>query len=83
MHPSDPRGGGTAFYDASSSTPASGVVAFDYSVWSGQTTSDLAVAGAILTGGASIADSAGNAANLALTASAANLHVKIASGWSG
>jgi len=44
VHPSDPRGGGTAFYDASSSTPASGVVAFDYSVWSGQTTSDLAVA---------------------------------------
>ena len=54
--------GGTATYDAAHSTATN--LVFNYTVQSGQNTSDLTVAGSNLNG-ATIADGAGNAANLA------------------
>ena len=69
--------GGTATYNSSASNPASGVLEFDYAVLSGQNTSDLKITSASLPSGASIKDLAGNAANLTLSTSAADLHLTI------
>jgi large repetitive protein len=55
--------GGTASYDSSRST--STTLAFDYTVKSGEVTTDLKVSGMALPATASIADFAGNPANLA------------------
>ena len=60
--------GGTATYNASASTPTSGVLEFDYTVASGQNASDLEITSASVAGGASITNLAGEAANLTLTA---------------
>ena len=69
--------GGTAMYNSAASTPATGVLEFDYTVTSHQSSSDLTIVSASLAGGASITDSAGNAANLALTAAEKNLNLGV------
>ena len=69
--------GGTAVYNPAASTPATGVLEFDYTVTSHQSSSDLTIVSASLAGGASIANSAGNAANLALTAAEKNLNLGV------
>ena len=56
--------GGTATYDAAKSTSTS--LVFDYTVEAGQNTSSLAATAVNLAGGATIADGAGNNANLSL-----------------
>lgn len=65
--------GGTASYDPSHSSATK--LAFDYTVASGQVTSDLAVSGIALASPSAIADLAGNAANLA--GAGANLGLQI------
>ena len=65
--------GGTASYDPSHSSATA--LAFDYTVASGQVTTDLVVSGIELASPSSIADLAGNAANL--TGAGANLGLQI------
>jgi hypothetical protein len=70
--------GGTAFYlSGGSSNPAGGILEFDYVVASGQNTPDLTVNSLMLTGGASIADSAGNPVNATLPVAGKNLHLTV------
>ncbi len=70
--------GGTAYYTSGGlSDPTSGVLEFDYTVSSGQNTTDLKITGASVVSGASIRDLAGNAANLTLTATEANLGLTV------
>jgi hypothetical protein len=69
--------GGTAIYDASSSTPTSGTLEFDYMVSSGQHTADLTVTGITVPSGGSVKDLAGNAASPTLTTIEENLHLTI------
>jgi hypothetical protein len=69
--------GGTAVYNVAASTPASGVLEFDYSVSSGQHTADLTITGITVPGGGSITDLAGNAASLRLSSSQENLGLTI------
>jgi ELWxxDGT repeat protein len=69
--------GGTAIYNASASHPTSGLLEFDYAVTSGQSSFDLSIVSASLTSGASIRDSAGNAANLTIGATKENLRLVV------
>jgi hypothetical protein len=69
--------GGIATYNSSASVPSGGILEFDYTVSSGQTTSDLEITGTSPPAGASIQDLAGNTANLTLNANAANLNLTI------
>ena len=75
--------GGIATYNSSASVPSGGILEFDYTVWSGQTTSDLKITGTSLPVGASIQDLAGNTANLTLNASEANLNATDGARWPG
>jgi hypothetical protein len=65
--------GGTASYDPSHSSATA--LAFDYTVASGQVTTDLVVSGIELASSSAIADLAGNAANLA--GAGANLGLEV------
>jgi hypothetical protein len=65
--------GGTASYDPAHSSASK--LVFDYTVASGQVTTDLAVSGIELTSPSAIADLAGNAANLA--GAGANLGLQV------
>jgi autotransporter passenger strand-loop-strand repeat protein/probable HAF family extracellular repeat protein len=65
--------GGTASYDSARSSTAAAV--FDYTVKSGEVTTDLKVSGMAFAAGASIVDLAGNPANLA--GAAADLGLRI------
>jgi autotransporter passenger strand-loop-strand repeat protein len=69
--------GGTATYNSAESNLTSGILEFDYTVLSGQSTSDLMITSASQPSGASIKDLAGNAANLTLTAAEKNLLLTI------
>jgi autotransporter passenger strand-loop-strand repeat protein len=69
--------GGTAFYNTSGSNPASGILEFDYTVSSGQHTTDLTVTGITVPSGGSIKGLANEAANLTLTATEENLHLVV------
>ncbi len=52
--------GGTATYDAAASNPASGIIVFDYTVGTGQTTSNLSINRVNLPSGTTIKDAGGN-----------------------
>ena len=68
--------GGVATYNSGASDPATGELEFDYTVTTNQSSADLTIVSASLTG-ASIADSAGNAANLTLSTTDKNLHLLV------
>ena len=69
--------GGKAIYNAAGSNPAGGLLVFDYTVASGQNTSDLKITGASFPSGASIVDIVGTPANMALTSAGTNLEVTV------
>jgi ELWxxDGT repeat protein len=69
--------GGVAKYNASGSNLANGVLEFDYTVASGQNTTDLKITGASVPTGSSVKSLAGVSANLAMTAAEETLRLTI------
>jgi hypothetical protein len=69
--------GGTAFYNSAASNPTSGLLEFDYTVSSGQHTTDLTITGITVPSGGSIKNLSGQGANVALTAAEENLHLTV------